>query len=83
MSLFEKLRTIASQQNQSGEFPTWLMAEIIGIADNPERYEAKKMLVEKLISEIGNFDQYAGVGCFETSVGIESIQATLRQVRLQ
>lgn len=82
MDLFEKLRTIAFQQNQNGEFPTWLMGEIMDITDNPERYKDKEILVEKLISQIANFDQYDGVGCFETSVGIESIQTTLRQVRL-
>ncbi len=86
---FEELRTVATRQNEEGEFPTWLMADIMDIADGPERYADKVHLVEALITQISNFDPYAGAGCFDTSVGAgcfdtsvgaETIGATIRQI---
>lgn len=38
MKLFEQLKRIALQQNEEGEFPTWLMTDIMTIADQPEDY---------------------------------------------
>jgi len=80
MDLFEKLRAVALQQDLSGEFPTWLLAEVLMIADQPELHEGKVHLVEMLISQINDFDPYAGAGCFDTSVGAETIQATIRRI---
>jgi len=80
MAMFEKLRSVALQQNQAGDFPVWLLDEVIGIADNPARYIDKKQLVKTLISQIIDYDPYAGAGCFDSSVGAEAIQATLRKL---
>ena len=80
MDPFEELRRIALQQSTEGEFPTWLMADVMVIADGPEQYADKVHLVEILITQIGNFDLYAGTGCFDNSVGTDTIQATIRQL---
>jgi hypothetical protein len=80
MDLFDKLRTVALQQNLSGEFPTWLLAEVLVIADRPERYAGKIHLVEMLVTQVSDFDPYAGTGCFDTSVGAGTIQTTIRQI---
>jgi len=83
VKIFEELRTVLTQQNQTGEFPSWLMDEIMGIIDNAEQYKNKKLLIETLTSQIGNFDLYAGAGCFDTGVSAEAIQSTLRQLNLE
>ena len=80
MELFERLRTVALQQNLSGEFPDWLLAEVVAIADRPERYADSITLVEMLVEQIGDFDPYAGSGCFDSSVAAGTIQATIRKI---
>ena len=80
MKLFEQLNRIALQQNEEGEFPTWLMTDIMTIADQPEHYADKVHLVKKLITQIGSFDAYAGAGCFNTSVSAEKIKTTIQQI---
>lgn len=80
MDQLERLKVVALQQDMSGEFPSWLMAEIMVIADNPDRYADKAHLIEMLITQISNFDLYAGTGCFDTSVGAGTIRTTIRQI---
>jgi hypothetical protein len=80
MELFEKLRAVALRQNLDNEFPSWLLAEVMTIADEPDLHEEKVHLIELLIEQIDNFDPYAGTGCFDTSVGAETIQSTIRRV---
>ena len=80
MDLFEELRQILLQRKDDGEFPAWLMVDAMVIASDPQRYEDKAELVETLITQIKDFDAYAGVGCFATSVGAETIGATLRKI---
>jgi hypothetical protein len=80
MELFEKLRAAALRQNLDNELPSWLLAEVMTIADEPELYGEKVPLIELLIDQISNFDPYAGVGCFDSSVGADTIQKTIRQV---
>ncbi len=80
MKLFEQLRRIALQQNEDSEFPTWLLSDILAIADKPDRYTDKVQLVKQLITQIGNYDTYAGAGCFDTSVSAETIGITIRQI---
>ncbi|RII29051.1 MAG: hypothetical protein CXR31_04055 [Geobacter sp.] len=80
MDLFGKLRSTALQQNMSGEFPSWLLTEVMAIADDPERYADKAHVVAELITQISNYDPYAGAGCFDTSVGAETIRSTIRQL---
>jgi hypothetical protein len=80
MEIFEKLRAVALQQNLDNEFPSWLLADVMKIADKPELYGEKVQLIELLIDQISNFDPYAGTGCFDTSFRAETIQKTIRQV---
>ncbi|MEI6704570.1 MAG: hypothetical protein WCL71_13720 [Deltaproteobacteria bacterium] len=80
MKLFEQLRRIALQQNEDGEFPTWLLSDILALADKPDRYTDKVHLVKQLIRQIGNFDAYAGAGCFDNSSSAETIGITIRQI---
>jgi hypothetical protein len=71
------------KQYEVSEFPIWLMAEVIVIASSPELYANKTDLVQTLISQIKNYDPYAGSGCFDTSVGAETIGKTIRQIMQQ
>lgn len=80
MDLFERVREIALQEHETGEFPSWLLAEVLSIADHRSRYADKGDLVEILIAQIGAFDPYAGTGCFDTSVGAETIRTTIRNI---
>ena len=80
MNLLEKLRAAAIHRSLEGEFPDWLLADILKIADTPDRFADRVHLVETLITQIGNFDPYAGVGCFDTSVGADAIRTTIRQI---
>jgi len=80
MDLFKKLGSVALQENQSGEFPSWLLAEVLVIADHPDRYADKVHLIEVLIRQIGDFDPYAGAGCFNGSVGADAIRAVIGQI---
>lgn len=83
MNVFEKLKAIALEQNECGDFPAWFMKDIFAITDAPERYTDKINLVELLITQIGNYDAYAGSGCFDVSVSAETIAATIRQIITQ
>ncbi len=82
MNLFEKLKAVALKQSEVGEFPNWLTADVLTIASHPERYANKSDLVETLITQIVNYDPYAGAGCFDISVEAETIVATIRQIML-
>ena len=81
MDLFENLRAVALQQSKDGEFPVWLLADILEIADNPGRYVDKVRLIEILIAQVGDYDPYAGTGCFDTSVGSGTIQSTIHLIQ--
>lgn len=81
MDLFEELRTVAIRNNLEGDFPAWLLADVLAIASDPERYGEAIPLVETLIAQIREYDPFAGTGCFDMSVGIEQIQATIRHLK--
>ena len=83
MNVFEELGFIALKQYEVSEFPTWLMADVIAIASDPGQYANKTDLVQTLITQIKDYDPYAGAGCFDTSVGAETIGATIRQIMNQ
>jgi len=83
MNVFEELGFIALKQYEDSEFPKWLMAEVIAIASGPEQYAKKTDLIQTLITQIKNYDPYAGTGCFDTSVGAETIGVTIRQIMNQ
>lgn len=80
MDAFTELRTVVTRLNEDGEFPTWLMTDILAIADKHEHYADKVNLVKQLITQIGNFDAYAGAGCFDSSVSAKTIGITIRQI---
>ncbi len=80
MDAFTELKEIATMLGKEGEFPTWLLTDILAIADEPKHYADKVQLIKLLINQIGNFDTYAGAGCFDTSVSAEAIGSTIRQI---
>jgi hypothetical protein len=80
MDPFVELRAVANQQSEEGEFPSWLLADVLDIANDPERCADRSHLVELLLTQIENLDSYAGAGCFDASVSAETIQATIRQI---
>lgn len=81
MDLFEELRAVALKQSREGEFPVWLLADVLEIANTPARYADKVRLVETLVVQIADYDPYAGTGCFGTAVDAGTIQATLHQIQ--
>ena len=83
MDLFDELRTTVLQQNNETDLPSWLLENLLEVAGNPDRYGDKTTLIELLIAQIRDYDPYAGIGCFDTSVGAETIQATIRKITLQ
>lgn len=80
MALFEELKQSVLLQHEQGDFPDWLLAVVLEIAANPVRYAGKEQLVETLVMQIRRYDPYAGVGCFDTSFGVEGIRKTVRQL---
>ncbi len=83
MDLFEELRAILLLQSEEGEFPTWLTADVMVIAGDPERFMDKSHLIGTPIAQIRDFDPYAGAGCFAIAVSAETIQATIRTIHSQ
>lgn len=81
MDPFEELRTVAIRQNLVGDFPAWLLSDVLAIADDPEMYKDAISLVEDLTAQIEDYDPFAGTGCFDASVGIEQVQATIRRLK--
>jgi len=80
MDLFEELRGAAVQQNEEAEFPSWLLADVLDIANRPDSYADRIHLVELLLAQIRNFDSYAGTGCFDSSVSADTISGTIRRI---
>jgi len=56
MELFEELRAVALRQNLDNEFPSWLLSDVMTIADEPELSGEKTHLIELLIDQISDFD---------------------------
>lgn len=82
MDLFDELKAVVLKQSKEGEFPSWLQEEVMVIANNPEQYGDKVSLIGTLKTQILDFDSYAGVGCFNTSVSAEMIRSTIRKIQL-
>lgn len=66
-------------EHEQGELPASLLAEILAIAENPAPYAKNKEGISLLITQIQNYDPYAGAGCFSFSFSLEDIRRTLRQ----
>lgn len=80
MTLFDDLKQSALLQHAQGDFPDWLLADVLEVADNPDCFAGKENLVETLVKQIREYDPYAGSGCFDTSFGVEDIRRTLRHL---
>ncbi|HBA88416.1 MAG TPA: hypothetical protein DCZ75_10650 [Geobacter sp.] len=78
--IFIKLAQAAREQSEEGDFPCWLLADILEIAGASERYADKTELIELLLSQVQEYDSHAGAGCFGASVGPGTIEATLRKI---
>jgi hypothetical protein len=81
MSIFEELRQAVLLQHEEGDLPEWLLADILEVADSPDRYADRVQLVQHLINQVRDYDPYAGAGCFSDSCGLEDIRRTLRQLK--
>jgi len=82
MDPFMRLVAAARRQSEEADLPYWLLADILRMAAAPERYCGKVDLIELLLSQVEDFDSYAGAGCFDSSVSAGTIQATLREIML-
>ena len=80
MDRFRIVVDAAKGQNEEGDFPSWLLTDILALARAPERYAGKEDLVELLIRQVQDYDCYAGAGCFNASVSADTIKATLREI---
>lgn len=80
MTLFEELRQAVLHQHDQGDFPEWILADILEIADNPERHASREQLVRDLIEQIRGYDPYAGAGCFSASYDIEAIRRSMQLI---
>jgi len=76
----EELRSVVRDLRQGEEFPTWLLSELDAILELPERHRGNLQLIERLVSQLREFDPYAGVGCFGSGTSAGTIQATLREI---
>jgi hypothetical protein len=82
MSCFDELRAVATRQNQVGDFPDWLLKEVLEIPDNQGQHYVES-LVTLLASQIEDYDSFAGSGCFGEAVSDETIQTTIRKIRAE
>lgn len=80
MDLFEELRVVAHRQSEEADFPGWLLADVLDIAGDPRRFADRTDLVRLLVTQIADFDCYAGAGCFDSSVSADTIGATIRKI---
>ncbi|MCM0082146.1 hypothetical protein L4X63_11140 [Geomonas sp. Red32] len=79
--LFVELRAVALELSDQGDFPDWLLPDILAIADGREVYAGQTALIAELIAQIKGYDPYAGAGCFGDSVGAGTIETTVRKIR--
>jgi len=80
VTLFDELRQEILHQQEQGDFPEWIVADILAIAGRPELYMHREEHVRALIDQIRGYDPYAGAGCFSTSCNLETIRRTLHRL---
>ncbi|GAW68770.1 hypothetical protein GPEL0_01f5255 [Geoanaerobacter pelophilus] len=83
MDLFAELKDAAVSKNAEGDFPDWLLAGVLEVANAPELHADQHELVELLLAQVRDYDTYAGAGCFDASVTADTIDRTLRLIRRQ
>ncbi len=77
MELFERLERAIRQQSEEGELPDFLVEPLLAIALQPETFRGEEAKVRLLLTQVENFDAYAGAGCFGDSYGAEDLLRTL------
>lgn len=80
MDIFQRLAATATRQSAEGDLPDRLLCDILQIAGSPERYRGRLALVELLIGQLEDFDNYAGAGCFGDSVSAGTIETTVGKI---
>lgn len=80
MEHLELLRKAVHALRREGEFPLWLLSKVDQVLEHPERHAGKAPLFERLVSELNDYDPYAGAGCFGGGTSAAAIQATLREL---
>lgn len=80
MNLFEELKAAAASRNEEGDFPDWLLAGVLEVANSPDLHSDHLGLVELLLAQVRDYDAYAGAGCFDASVTAGTIERTLRLI---
>lgn len=81
MPPFERLLRIALLQHEANDFPAHLLCEVEGVFADAGALTGREALVEKLATQIENFDPYAGTGCFDDSCSAAAIAMTLKRLR--
>jgi predicted DNA-binding protein (UPF0251 family) len=80
-AIFAALKAVVTSLSADEEFPVWLLKDMQSIADDPDCYSGRAELVSLLVHQAGNYDPYAGAGCFDMSVGADTIAATLNKIK--
>jgi len=80
MKLFNDLKHLVLLRNDQGDFPDWLLADVLEVADNPEYFAGEEQLVETLVRQVRDYDPHAGTGSFDASLDITDIRQTLRHL---
>lgn len=81
MKVFEELRSTAFRQSEENDFPLGLLTEILEIADNSDLYAHQCGMLELLLTQLQDFDPFAGVGCFDTSTSADTIRRTVNLIK--
>lgn len=79
--VFHQLQRALDTAQQEGDFPDWLAADIQAILSQSERYSDKEILISTLTAQIGDYDPFAGCGCFSDSCGISDLERTINQLK--
>lgn len=79
--VFKQLQRTLGTAQQKGDFPDWLAADIQTILSQSEKYSDQKVLISTLAAQIGDYDPFAGCGCFSDSCGISDLERTLKQLK--
>ncbi len=78
MELMNKI-LIAARSHE--ELPDTVADQIVRLALLPERLAGKGDLLHSLLDQLGDYDPYAGVGCFGSGTTLEQIRQTLAEIR--
>lgn len=71
---------MAKRQSEEGDFPLWLLTDVLAIAGDARRFAGETDLVKLLVRQVAQFDTYAGAGCFDDSVSADTIATTIREI---